>query len=101
MFSSFYGMVAVIARSPRVVIVDVAHHVTQRANGRFEVAESRAGERENRKNPPGDPKESAVWLGAMGVRSGSAVRAGKHHAQPGEAEKRLLTPFVSTAYNEW
>jgi hypothetical protein len=57
------------------------------------VAESPAGERGSRENPPGDPEEPALWLEAMGVKSGQAIRVGEHHAEPRPAEKRLLTPF--------
>ena len=53
--------------------------------GLFKVAEAVARERRNRENPPGDQEEPAVWFGEMGVKSGSAVRVGKHHAQPWEA----------------
>jgi hypothetical protein len=43
-------------------------------------------------------KEDAVvgrMAGAMRVRRGSAIRAGRHHAQPWETPKRLPTPFLA------
>ena len=61
--------------------------------GLFKVAESLAGEKGNRENPPGDQEEPAVWFGEMGGQSGSTVRVGKHHAEALGGLKKAPDPF--------
>jgi hypothetical protein len=55
----FSGIVPCMARLPRVVIVDVAHHVTQRGNGRhFILDNGKPGEK------PGD-RHAVFWYCAV------------------------------------